>query len=114
MPLLTIHTTTHIADKPALLAAASRLVADLLTKPESYVMVELHDGCDMLFAGSSAPLASLQLKSLGLQAAQAEALSAALCDWTTAELGIASNRIYIEFSAPERAMWGWNRSTFGA
>lgn len=28
------------------------------------------------------------------------------------ETGISSNRIYIEFSAPERHHWGWNGATF--
>jgi len=114
VPCFSIQTTTTITDKAAVLASASRLVAQHLGKPESYVMVQLSDSCDMLFAGSSAPLACLQLKSLGLVPDQTEALSTALCDWVTDTLGITADRVYIEFIAPERAMWGWNRSTFGS
>jgi len=114
MPLFRLQTNTAIRDKPAMLVAASKLIATQLGKPVSFVMVELVDDCSMLFAGSAAPLACLQLKSLGLQAEQTEALSAALCDWVSAQLAIPAQRIYIEFSAPERALWGWNRSTFGA
>ena len=113
MPLFTIHTNTTVADKPALLASASRVAAEQLGKPESYVMVQLTDGCDMLFAGSDAPLALLHLTSLGLTTSQTEALSSALCDWASGALGVAPDRIYIAFGSPERAMWGWNRSTFG-
>jgi hypothetical protein len=35
-----------------------------------------------------------------------------LCGFITQELGIAAERIYIEFSGPERHMWGWNNKTF--
>jgi len=112
MPLLSIHTSTTVSDRAGLLRDASSRVADLLGKPESYVMVELHDGCDLVFAGSDAPAAWLQLKSLGLQESQTAALSAALCDWAAGALRVPAERIYIEFSAPPRAFWGWNRSTF--
>ncbi len=112
MPYLAIHTTEQISDKEKLLDTASRRVSELLGKPESYVMVELHDNRAMRFAGSNAPLAYLQLKSLGLQEQQTEALSAGLCALIEEQLGISGDRIYIEFSAPPRAFWGWNRSTF--
>ncbi|MDQ6965131.1 MAG: phenylpyruvate tautomerase MIF-related protein [Mariprofundales bacterium] len=114
MPLLTINTNTAIDDKPATLAAASQLIASQLGKPESFVMVNIVDDLDMLFAGSSAPLAHLQLKSLGLHSEQTAELSATLCDWVSTQLAIPTERIYIEFAAPERAFWGWNRSTFGS
>jgi len=56
MPTLRILTNAQVLpeDRPTLLAQASRTVAEMLGKPESYVMVILEDGRDMLFAGTSA------------------------------------------------------------
>jgi len=112
MPCLLIHTNIEVADKSTFLARCSRVVATTLGKPESYVMLELSDSRAMLFAGSDAPLAFLELKSLGLSTEQTPALSATLCGLIQTELGIDIARIYIEFTAPERAMFGFNGGTF--
>jgi len=114
MPYLNIRTNVNMDDsgQQALLKKASQTVASILGKPESYVMVNLDSGSAMLFAGSDAPLACLQLKSLGLPEARTSAFSQSLCELMQAELGIDSGRIYIEFSNPERHMWGWNGGTF--
>jgi len=114
MPYLSIQTNVTIDDngREALLKKASQTVASILGKPESYVMVNLDSGDAMFFAGSDTPLAYLQLKSLGLPEAQTSAFSQALCELMQAELGIDSGRVYIEFSSPERHMWGWNKGTF--
>jgi phenylpyruvate tautomerase PptA (4-oxalocrotonate tautomerase family) len=114
MPTLRILTNTQILpeDRPALLARASRTVAELLGKPESYVMVILEDGRDMLFAGTPAPAAYLELKSLGLAETRTAAYSRALCDLLAGALGIPAERVYIEFSAPPAHLFGWNGGTF--
>ncbi len=114
MPYLSIQTNVEISepDRSALLKAASRHVADMLGKPESYVMVHLDAGRPMCFAGSDKPLAYLQLKSLGLPEAQTGAMSQTLCTMMQTELGIGPERVYIEFSGPARHMWGWNGGTF--
>jgi len=114
MPYLNIRTNVTMDDsgQQALLEKASQTAASILGKPESYVMVNIDFGNTMLFAGSDAPLAYLQLKSLGLPEAQTSTFSQALCELMQAELGIDSGRVYIEFSGPERHMWGWNRGTF--
>ncbi|MDX8406711.1 MAG: phenylpyruvate tautomerase MIF-related protein [Mariprofundus sp.] len=112
MPYLHIHTNIEIADKADLLRVASAETASLLGKPESYVMVELSDTRPMLFGGSDAPLAFVELKSLGLSQSQTKTLSGHLCALIGRELSIDASRIYIEFAAPERAMFGWNGGTF--
>jgi len=114
MPYLSIQTNVMMDDagQEALLEKTSKTVASILEKPESYVMVSLNSASAMRFAGTDAPMAYLQLKSLGLPEAQTGAFSQALCELMQAELGIDSGRVYIEFSGPERHMWGWNRSTF--
>jgi len=112
MPSLIIHTNIEITDKTAFLARLSIETAAMLAKPESYVMVELCDNRPMLFGGSDAPLAFVELKSLGLVTDQTALLSAHLCELLNTELGIDPARVYIEFAAPERAMFGWNGGTF--
>jgi len=112
MPSLIVHTNVSVADKASFLSRFSVETAAALGKPESYVMVELSDQKPMLFAGSDAPLAFVELKSLGLGSDRTAAISATLCNLLHQELGIDPARIYIEFAAPERAMFGWNGSTF--
>lgn len=114
MPYLLIRTNQKVADAAAtaLLTRASHQVAELLGKPERYVMVSLEQSCAMLFGGSADPLAYLELKSIGLPGGETGRLSAALCDLVGQELGIPGDRIYIEFSNASGPLWGWNGATF--
>ena len=114
MPLLKIHTNLPVdeADQQKLLAEASRSVADMLGKPARYVMVSFEHNPAMLFAGSDEPLAYLELKSIGLPESRTAELSRGLADLLNRELGLAADRIYIEFADAPRAMWGWNGGTF--
>ena len=114
MPTLRILTNAKPLpeDRPTLLAQASRTVAEMLGKPESYVMVILEDGRDMLFAGTRAPAAYLELKSLDLAETKTAAYSRTLCDLLATALGIPAERVYIEFTAPPAHLFGWNGETF--
>jgi len=114
MPLLKIHTNQSLDDaaQTALMQKASSTVAGLLGKPERYVMIALVTDQPMLFAGSDAPLAYLELKSIGLPDDATPSLSAALCQLISEALDIAQDRIYIEFTSAERHLWGWNGHTF--
>ena len=112
MPLLELTTNTNIDDVQPLAKQASRLAADILGKPESYVMVKIMPEQSLIFAGSDEPAAHVKLKSLGLPEKDTAELSAKICDFISAELGIKSARIYIEFANPERHMWGWSSKTF--
>lgn len=114
MPLLKIHTNVEREpgeSQPSLLRA-SRLVADRIDKPEKYVMVALVAGIPMVFAGSEAPAAYLELKSIGLPPDRTGELSAALCEFMHEEFGVRAERVYIEFADAAPALWGWNGSTF--
>lgn len=114
MPLLKIHTNQSLdtGAKTHFMHKASALVVQQLGKPEPYVMIAVDTDCAMLFAGSDAPLAYLELKSIGLPIDATAPLSAALCSFINEELGIAQDRIYIEFTNAERHMWGWDGRTF--
>lgn len=115
MPFLKIQINHAVDPSTAegLLTKASRLMAEKLGKPESYVMVQLQKESSMLFAGSNAPLAYLELKSIGLpNSSSTSDLSSALCTLIEQELSIPKDRIYIEFANSPRDMWGWNGGTF--
>lgn len=114
MPTLKILTNveTHAAQRKPILEAASSKVAEALGKPESYVLVSLQINPDMLFAGDDAPLAYLELKSLGLPEDKTATLSAALSSLMAEHFGVPSSRVYIEFASPPRHMFGWNGGTF--
>jgi phenylpyruvate tautomerase len=114
MPLLRIQTNRELSETEAkaLAARASTLVSEQLGKPENYVMTSVEKNPAMQFAGTDAPLAFLELKSIGLPESITADVSNALCQLVSAETGIAAERIYIEFTDAPRKMWGWNGSTF--
>lgn len=112
MPLLTIKTNTRIDNKKDLALTASKKVAEILTKPESYVMIDVMPEQTLIFAGNDEPAAFLALKSLSLPESSTADFSNALCELINQQLGIDKSRVYIEFSNPERHMWGWNGATF--
>ena len=114
MPYLSIQTNQSLDESMTqqLIKKASHTVAEILGKPESYVMIALQADTPMSFAGSVDPAAYVQLKSLGLPETATTDLSQAICSLIISELNISPDRIYIEFSGPERHMWGWNNKTF--
>ncbi|NBC13903.1 MAG: hypothetical protein GVY09_11270 [Gammaproteobacteria bacterium] len=115
MPTLIIKTNADLPPSPRddLLKAASAAVAELLGKPEGYVMVLVEPVADMSFGADSAPCAYLELKSLGLPEDRTPALSAALCDFVERHLGVPKARVYIEFASPPRHLFGFDGRTFG-
>lgn len=114
MPYLRIQTNCELDpdNQRMLLENASRCVAEILGKPERYVMVSIEDAAPMLFAGENSPTAYLELKSIGLPEQKTTALSAALCQLLAGQLDVPTNRIYIEFASAARHMWGWDSKTF--
>jgi phenylpyruvate tautomerase len=114
MPTLLLKTNQNI-DKPqqqALLGLCSQRIARALGKPEAYVMVCIETGLTMLFAGSDAPCAYLELKSINLPEETTPVLSQTLCELVGTALAIPGERIYIEFASPQPHMWGWDGTTF--
>jgi len=114
MPLLKIQTNQPIdVDRQkSLISRASQQVAGILGKPERYVMVIVEHNPAMLFGGSDAALAYLELKSIGLPESKTADFSRTLAGLLNDELGLPADRIYIEFSDAPRTMWGWNGGTF--
>ena len=112
MPVLQITTNVTIENADVLAKQASSLAADILGKPESYVMVKILPEQTLILAGTNEPAAHVKLKSLGLQEDKTTDYSASLCAFISNNFGIDSARIYIEFANPQRHMWGWDNRTF--
>lgn len=115
MPYLTLSTNVNIsAEQTAqLLPELSQLLVKETGKPERYVMVALAADKAMMFGGTTAPLAYVECKSIGLSTGQAKALSASIANLLNTQLAISSDRVYIEFSNCPAEFWGWNGATFG-
>ncbi len=114
MPYLKIQLNKPLeeAKMKTLLAEASRKLADELGKPERYVMVEVTANPAMLFGGTDEPAAYVELKSIGLPSGHIKSLSQSLSALLQDSVGIASSRVYIEFTDVKGSFWGWSGSTF--
>ena len=112
MPLLKIQSNRDYADIPGILKNASALLSEILGKPEKYIMVSFELNPEMIFGGTNAPLLYVELKSIGLPKDRTKEISSKLCGFLHQETGVSIDRMYIEFSDAERAMWGWNGTTF--
>ena len=112
MPLLKIQSNRDYRDIPGVLKNASVLLSEILGKPEKYIMVSFELNPEMIFGGSRNPLLYIELKSIGLPKDRTKEISSKLSKFLNEETGVSINRMYIEFSDAERAMWGWNGTTF--
>ncbi len=112
MPYVRLQTNTTVEDAAALLKKLSATAAAGLGKPEAYVQTALDDRRPMTFAGSDAPTAFIECKSIGLSDNQTAGLSAALSAFCSEEMNIPDDRVYIEFADAKGKMWGWRGSTF--
>jgi phenylpyruvate tautomerase PptA (4-oxalocrotonate tautomerase family) len=112
MPYLKIKTNQKLNDGDKLAASLSKLVAEILQKPEKYVMIDVEDQRLMRFGGTDAPLIYCELKSIGLPRKQTSDLSAQLTGFLTEATHVPADRIYIEFVDAPRDLWGWDGGTF--
>ena len=115
MPLFNLFTSAELpSDRAAWLGQLSRALAKALDKPEEYVMVIANPRPEMTFGGSGDPACYAELKNVGnLDPAHTAALSRLLCGELETALGVEQERIYIEFTNSDGALWGWNGETFG-
>ena len=115
MPLLKLETTVPLPHDKAtpLLAELSRAVAGATGKPEQYVMVTLSHSA-ILMSGKAGDAAFVDVRGIGgLNGETNRNLSQRICKLLKESLGIAPDRIYVNFTEVEAGNWGWNSSTFG-
>ena len=112
MPLINVRTSLpEVADSAALLKELSAALAQQTGKPEAYVMTLLETAVPMTFAGSSAPCAYVEIKSIG--ALKPPAMTSAFCELIESRTGVPASRIYVAFEDVNASSWGWNGNTFG-
>lgn len=111
MPLISIETNQSLTNTTSL-KQISAAIANLLGKPENYVMLKYEHNDNMLYAGNNQPLAHIKLKSLGLDEEQTKRYSSEICKLIAEQFDVPRVRVYIEFSNPERHLWGWSATTF--
>jgi len=112
MPVLKLLSNEGFLNTDELLKKSSKFLAEILSKPEKYVMVSFEENPEMIFGGSDDPFFYIELKSIGLPRNRTKEISKRLCEFLTQETDIPASRMYIEFSDAEGSMWGWNGSTF--
>lgn len=116
MPLIKVQSSVATPDQTQvknLLSSLSAKLAKHLGKPESYVMTAFESDVPMTFGGTTDPVCFVEIKSIGtMKPEQTKAMSADFCQQIESELGVAKNRIYLEFADAERHLWGWNGGTF--
>lgn len=114
MPYLKINTNkaTDITAQTTFLKNASKKVAEILQKPEKFVMTQFDQPTPMTFGGTDEDLAYLEIKSIGLTNEQAAQLAKEIPSIVEKELEIDPSRVYIEFADATRSFWGWNKGTF--
>lgn len=112
MPLLQIQASVSSAPN-GLLQALSRELGGELRKPERYVMVSFQSVPQLLFGGEPGPACFAVLKNVGtFTPAQTKHLSALLCKRLSEGLGVAADRIYLEFVSAQGYLWGHDGDTF--
>ena len=114
MPYFSIETSKTIdqVGEEAFTHKASAFIAELLGKPEAYVMVAIKHSTPMRFGGGLEPTAMLQLYSIGLPEERCAEFSGKICAFIEDGLGVAPDRVYIDFRDLKRSMFGWNGKTF--
>ena len=116
MPLITVRTNMSVeADQAnSLLRVCSAELAKQLGKPEHYVMTLFEKVDAMTMSGTDAPACLVEIRSVGtITPTQSKNMSEAFTALLHERLGMATDRIYIQFEAVAGAMWGYDGRTFG-
>jgi phenylpyruvate tautomerase len=91
----------------------SKTVAEVIGKPQQYVMVTASHAAIQM-SGSPGDAAFVDIRSIGgLTGDLNRKLSQKVCQLLHDSLGIPPNRIYLNFTDVKASHWGWNGSTFG-
>jgi len=114
MPLLALHTSVPVpADgREELLKILSKITAETIGKPETYVMVTLREGAVML-GGEEINGAFVDVRSIGGLGPDVNArISEQVCLLLLDKLQIPQERVYLNFSEVAHTDWGHDGRTF--
>lgn len=112
MPFIKVETNIRVKDVPAVTKQLSELAADLMGKPEIYVLAVLEPEKSLLFGGTDDPAAYVTLDSIRLPEERTPDFSKAICAFLETELAIPPNRVYIAFGDITPHRFGWDGRTF--
>ena len=112
MPFIQTKTSVKITNEQELaLKTEFGKAITLLSKSESWLMLDFEDGCRMYFRGESGPMAMLSVSLFGKAGASAyDKLTAKLTQVVSDILGIPSDKIYIKYE--EVSTWGYSGTNF--
>ncbi len=116
MPMIKVSTSVDASGEKLrkLASDLSARCAAATGKPERYVAVFVESGAVASFGGESADAAFVEARGIGGMTPDVVGkLSADICSAIEAELGVPSDRTYINFMDVPASMWGWNGATFG-
>ncbi len=115
MPLIKTQVSKNLSSdkKEELAKELSAKCAEVLGKPESFVVSIVEDNATITFGGKIRDFAYVELKSIGaLGPVMNENLTIEICKVINDIADIDGDKIYIEFSDVPGAYWGWNNKTF--
>ena len=116
MPFLKIQVSSATISETcssALQSEGALIISQETEKSLDFVMVLVESGAKVSFGGKADPAAYIEVKSVGgFSSDVTSKLSERLSVLVESELSIPKDRVYIEFQASERHLWGWNGKTF--
>lgn len=112
MPLITTKASTEISkEKEVILKEKFGKAIELINKSESWLMIDFQENRHLWFKGDSAPSAMVEVDLLGKASDSGyDALTKAITDIVSDELGISADRIYVKYN--EFDHWGYNGFNF--
>ena len=116
MPLIKVNSSVRCeaAKKEEVVKELSKITAEVIGKPETYVASVFEDDAVISYGGEIGPGAFVEVRSIGGIGGQVNKdLSAKISACLKEKLGIDSSKIYINFYDVSGSDWGWNGSTFG-
>jgi phenylpyruvate tautomerase len=114
MPLIKLQTSAKIQDKPSLALELSKICAQIIRKPESYVQSIVEDDAVISLGGKIVDSAFVEVRSIGgLNSSVNKELSLAICKVLEEKIKVAPSSVYINFTDVPASNWGNNSTTFG-
>lgn len=114
MPVFTLNTNLPANKIPkGFKEQAADVIATSLSKPKSYIAVQITADCNLSFGGTDEPAALCTLVSIGsLSKDLNKKHSKALMSLMKTHLGIEDSNIYITFENVSKENIGYNSTTF--
>ncbi|XP_065055148.1 macrophage migration inhibitory factor homolog [Rhopilema esculentum] len=114
MPTFTVETNVSQKDFPQNWhKEATDLIANILSKPVQYVLVQSFPDVNMTFAGTTEPCASVKLTSIGgINEKANRGHVTTITEFIERTLKVPRDRMYINFFDGRRDMIGWNNKLF--